>query len=381
MSNSIFDEEIQEVIAVNPESGPEKDQHSEPVALKLAFVGVGAAGGRIVNEFYERGYRRCLAINTCLQDRAGLNEDLEFVNLNIGGSGKNPAVSKDLMSKPQNKVQFMNYFKEILGTEFDFVMVCAGLGGGTGSGGGPELVKALKEYIEINAINAKVGAILSLPQNAEGSRVAANALGAYEAFARLNPAPLLIIDNARVARIRKSTVGSLHKDANKDVVTMLHTLNVLSATPAIQSFDKADFSQLLSSGMVTLGMSGIPNWQEGSDVLSKAIMATYQSATLSDADISHASQAACIILAGTNVLNAFSNEELMNGLEMLRNSSKHASMMLHPGIYENTSARGVDSLRVFVGLGGIKPNMQTLNGLAKIGNVDIPELAKFFGFK
>jgi cell division GTPase FtsZ len=382
MSN-IFEEDIPEVVAEETTSTTTKDELAQPVAKRFAFIGIGAAGGRIADEFYRKGYRRCMAVNTCESDRMGLSDDLEFINLNVGGSGKNPAVSKDLIAQPQNRVQFMSFFADILGQDFDYAFITCGLGGGTGSGGGPELYKILKEYIESNGIKAKIGVILSFPQASEGSRVAANALAAYEEFIKLGPTPLLLIDNSRVAKIRKSTIASLHKDANKDTATLLHTLNVLAATPAIQTLDSADFSQILDSGMITLGMSGISNWKEGSDVLAKAIMSTFQSATLADVDVSNATQGACVVVAGANVLNTFSNDELMRGLDLLRNSSTCPNMLLHPAIYENSSKGAEDSLRVYVALGGLKPNEAVLRQLAKVGNVKDFEsrLANFFGVK
>jgi cell division GTPase FtsZ len=378
----IFAESIPEIEAIEPTTAENTvDQLAQPVSKRFAFVGAGACGGRLVNEFYTKGYRRTLVVNTCEEDRAGLNEDLEFINLDIGGSGKDPSVSKSLASRPEHRVQFLQFFKDILGSDFDYVFVCVGLGGGTGSGVGPEMVKLLREYIDSNGLKAKVGVILSFPQVSEGSRVAKNALTAYEEFMSLGPSPMLLIDNGRVAKIRKSTIASLHTDANRDACNLLHIFNTITRMPAIQTFDSADFGQLLDSGLITFGMAGISNWKAGSDVVAKTIAETYRSATLVDADLSYATQGVCVIVGGSNVLNSFSNDELMGGLDILRNSSKCSDMMLHPGVYENTSPGSEDSLRVYVALGGLKPNADILKQLAKVGNVADFEskLAKFFG--
>jgi len=386
--STIFDEEVPEVKPVEDNSAADTaDELSEPAAKKFAFVGCGAAGGRIVDEFYRKGYRRVIAANTCSQDSKGLSSELAFINLNIGGAGKEPSRARACVQAPANRVHFLQFFEEVLGTDFEYVFVCAGLGGGTGSGMGPEMIKYLREYIDSKGITAKIGCILSLPMAAEGSRVAKNAIYAYAEFLSLGPTPLIIIDNARVAKIHKSSFAKLYSDANRDAANLLHTFNVLAAMPAMQTFDSSDLSQLLNSGMITFGVSGVSDWHDGSDVVAKAVMDTFQSATLAEVDISQATQGVCVVVAGANVLNAFSTDELMGGLNLLRNSSKNKDMLLHPGVYENESKP--DSMRVYVALGGLKPNKTMLTQLASVGNVDMKaeeptiksSLGKFFGME
>ena len=386
---TIFDEDIPEIAVTedSQESASQADSHSEPVAKKFAFVGVGAAGGRIVNEFFLKGYRKAVVMNTCLQDSADLDDNLAFIDMNIkgrniSGCGKDPTVSRALLRDPRQRVELTGHFKEIIGDQADYIFVCAGLGGGTGSGGGPELVSLIKEYLEDTGSTAKVGCILTLPQPQEGSRVAVNALDALVAFKALNPTPMLIIDNGRVGKMRGSTVASLYSDANRDAALMLHSFNELAAKPARQTFDGSDFGQLLNSGMITLGMGGVRDWSKGADVLAKTILSLYQSATLADMDTSTATQGVCVIAAGSNVYKSFSNEELMRGLDMLRNSSRCQTMMLHSGFYEIPDDRAADTLRVYVGLGGLQLNSDILKQLAKTGVVDFEsKLANFFGIK
>jgi len=386
--SDIFDDDVPEMEPVEEETRDDNsDQLAQPVAKKFAFVGCGAAGGRIVDEFYKKGYRRCMAANTCSQDRKGLSDELEFIDLNIGGAGKDPSRARACCLQPANRVQFINFFEEVIGTEADYVFVCAGLGGGTGSGMGPVMIKYLREYIAGKGLKTKIGAILSFPMPQEGSRVAGNALRAYAEFMSLNPSPLILIDNSRVEKIHKSSFAKLYGDANKDACNILHSLNCLAVMPSFQTYDAADFAQLLDSGQITFGVSGVSNWSEGSDAVSKAVMNVYQSATLADVDVSEATQGVLIVVAGENVLNTFSTAELLGGLELLRNSSKTGDMMLHAGVYVNE--KNADSMRIYVALGGLKPKKDILSNLARVGQVDMrreeptikSSLAKFFGFE
>jgi len=144
--------------------------------------------------------------------------------------------------------------------------------------------------------------------------------------------------------------------------------------------------------MITFGRAKVSNWTAGSDIVAKTIMETFQSATLAEVDVSQATQGVCIIVAGKNVLETFSTDELMGGLDLLRNSSQHKDMLLHPAVYENTE--NPDSLTVYVALGGLKPSKAVLDQLAQAGNVDMraeekqlpsgtvinSRLAEFFGF-
>ena len=374
----IFDDDVPVVEAAEEVVTTKQDELSQPVAKKFAFVGCGAAGGRIVDEFYRRGYRRTLVANTCRQDQDGLSDELEYIDLGLNGSGKDPTVSRECITRPRNRIQFLEFFSEILGADFDYVFVCAGLGGGTGSGIGPEMIKLLQEYIASQDISAKIGCILSLPQASEGSVVARNALAAYEEFMKLSPSPMILIDNARAAKRLKSSIASQYKDANKDATTLLHVFNTLAMMPSIQTFDGADFSQLLDSGLITFGVSGVNNWKDGDDIVAKTIMDTFKSATLAEVDVSYATQGVCIVVAGENVLNAFSLDGLIGGLNMLRNTSRCQDMMLHPAVYRND--KKPDALTVYVALGGLKPHENTLKQLAKAGNTTISsKLASFFG--
>ncbi len=106
-------------------------------------------------------------------------------------------------------------------------------------------------------------------------------------------------------------------------------------------------------------------------------METFTSATLADVDYSSASQGACILVAGQKVLDSFSTEELMGGLDLLRQNSKCEDMMLHPAVYKNE--KNPDSLKVYDELGGLKPGEAALRQIAKSGGIDITsKMAEFF---
>jgi len=155
--------------------------------LKLAVIGIGQAGGRIVDlfEYYDLKYGRiygrnipvCMAINTSQSDLMGLKAIPERDRILIGQSyskARGAGASIDLGAEIVK--QELSDNKKILGERgafntqnIDAVLLVAGLGGGTGSGGAPVLAKELKMY------DIPVFALGVLPSDDEGGLMAMNA--------------------------------------------------------------------------------------------------------------------------------------------------------------------------------------------------------------
>lgn len=113
-------------------------------ATNIAVVGVGGAGGNIINDLmnYARGSYQCIAINTDVQ---ALEISRVSQAIHIGteitkgrGAGADPQVGK---SAAEHDIE------KILSTigDAELVFLTGGLGGGTGSGALPVIAQALKE--------------------------------------------------------------------------------------------------------------------------------------------------------------------------------------------------------------------------------------------
>jgi cell division GTPase FtsZ len=357
--------------------GQIEDIFPYPVAKKFGFIGVGACGGRVVDEFYRKGYRRCLVINTTEQDMKDLHEDLTRINMNTGGAGKTPSFARERVLIPENREMIRCTIDECLGRDFDYALVCAGLGGGTGSGAGPEIFRILQQHADSVGLDPKrVGCILSIPQAVEGPRVCENALNAYNDFLTLSPTPCVLIDNAKVMSLRKTSVLTFYSVANREVTTALHACNRFAAMSSIQTFDPSDFAKVLDSGLITFGRSTISNWGAGKKVVANAILDTFKTASLAEVNLKTATQAACIIAAGKNVLEHFEMGDLLEGIDVLSKVSD-SRVMLHPAVYliENSP----DAFNVYTMIGGLTPGKNTLQALAKAARTEVPgSLASFF---
>lgn len=124
--------------------------------MRIFFIGFGQAGGKIVDMFIEqdkklaRGSFRGIAVNTARTDLMGLKHiDLkdriligQTVAKGHGVGTDNAAGAKVTLDEADTIISAIDR----RGThDVDAFMIVAGLGGGTGSGGTPVLVRQLKK--------------------------------------------------------------------------------------------------------------------------------------------------------------------------------------------------------------------------------------------
>lgn len=169
--------------------------------MKLALIGVGQAGGKIVDKFlwYDQetsGNTTCsaVAINTAKADLQGL----EFVPTEqrtlIGQSRvKGHGVGADNELGAEIAEEDIDEISGVLDSvpvhEIDAFLIVAALGGGTGSGASPVIARHLKRiYTE------PVYGLGILPGTSEGGIYTLNAARSFETFVRETD-NLLVFDN------------------------------------------------------------------------------------------------------------------------------------------------------------------------------------------
>ncbi|MCA9222472.1 MAG: hypothetical protein KDA71_19230, partial [Planctomycetales bacterium] len=309
-----------------------EDSFTSPVAFRFGFVGTGQGGGRLAASFYDRGYRRVCAVNTDAADLAGLPDEICKVDLKTGGAGKDPQKGRTAVQHGREKV--FNALTRSIGPQVDYLFVCAGLGGGTGSGSLQSLVQLSQQYLQENRNDPlRVGAIVSLPHPAEGVAVCRNAVLAFNDLLRLSVSPLLIVDNRRIGERIKTGVSGFYPAANEQVSKLLHLFNRLAATHnAIVTFDRADFADVLNSGICVLGASQISHFDSPADI-AEAIQGQLDATVLAEVDTSTASHAACIFMGGPQVMQQTSLDVFDGGFRMLNRMLREDSVV-HRGIYE-----------------------------------------------
>ncbi|ADC65950.1 Tubulin/FtsZ GTPase [Ferroglobus placidus DSM 10642] len=149
--------------------------------MKFFAIGVGQAGGKILDKFVEneklRGSNtlRTLAVNTARTDLMGLKHIPMKDRILIGqttvkghGVGTDNKLGAKVMQEEVETI--LNAIDERGTHEIDAFLIIAGLGGGTGSGGAPVLAKYLSEMY-----SEPVYAVGVLPAQEEGKLYSLNA--------------------------------------------------------------------------------------------------------------------------------------------------------------------------------------------------------------
>ncbi len=169
--------------------------------MKLAMIGFGQAGGKVLDKFLEYDertgsniVRAAVAVNTAKADLMGLKRVPEDQRVLIGqarvkghGVGADNELGAEVAEEDIDEIQ--GAIDGIPVHEVDAFLIIAGMGGGTGSGGAPVLAKHLKRiYTE------PVYGMGILPGSDEGGIYTLNAARSFQTFVR-EVDNLLVFDN------------------------------------------------------------------------------------------------------------------------------------------------------------------------------------------
>jgi cell division GTPase FtsZ len=192
--------------------------------MKLAMIGVGQAGGKILDKFLEYDkrtgsgiVRSAIAVNTAKADLMGLENVPEDNRVLIGqsrvkghGVGADNELGAEIAEEDIDEIQ--GAIDNIPVHEVDAFLLIAALGGGTGSGGAPVLAKHLKRiYTE------PVYGIGVLPGKDEGGIYTLNAARSFQTFVN-EVDNLLVFDNDAWRKSGESIQGG-YDEINEEIVT------------------------------------------------------------------------------------------------------------------------------------------------------------------
>jgi len=191
--------------------------------MKLAMIGFGQAGGKIVDKFLEYDQRTgseivraAVAVNTAKADLMGLEHIPQNQRVLIGqsrvkghGVGADNELGAEIAEEDIGEIQ--GAIDGIPVHEVDAFLVVAGLGGGTGSGGSPVLAKHLKRiYTE------PVYGLGILPGSDEGGIYTLNAARSFQTLVN-EVDNLLVFDNDAWRKTGES-VQSGYDEINDEIV-------------------------------------------------------------------------------------------------------------------------------------------------------------------
>lgn len=335
------------------------DKFPYAVAFHMGFVGLGQGGGRIAETFFKLGYGRVGVINSAHEDLKDIDDAIEKLDMGKGGAGQDMA--KGAAYVKQHEEDIWNLLTRAIGEDPDYLLCCASLGGGTGSGGVSRLIRIARRYMEeIGKPAERVGVIVSLPQAYEGQRTCRNAVQAFKEVAAEAPTPFFIIDNKRIEE--RYRVGALGKFAtcNNQIAKLFHLFNRLAAQRSqLLTFDRADYAALLDSGIIVFGASPIAKYESKADI-AECVRQQLEQTVLAQVDLSRGKKAGCIFLGGESILQQVPMDFFGGGFSSLGRLLADDST-IYRGVYVGNS----NDLRCYTMIAELPPPVERLTELAK----------------
>ena len=270
--------------------------------MRSVLVGVGQAGGKVtaaIKEFdKEMGFgsvRGAMAVNTASADLQELDMPTQLIGRDrVGGHGVGGDNELGAAVMEDNSRQVMAELEPMLGANTESIVVIAGLGGGTGSGGAPVLVRELRQVYDV-----PVYALGILPGRDEGSMYQVNAGRSLKTLADTADATLLIDNDAFRSTGESLTEGF---DAINDAIARRIGL-LLASGEAVEGVGESvvDSSEIINTlrvgGLATIGYASAPAG-EGADV--NVVTSVTRNAVLTGACLPNATTAesALVVVAG-----------------------------------------------------------------------------------
>lgn len=356
MSNEMEFPQLDELVLQEQKADVVED--TKKTAVKMAFVGAGQGGCKVADTFYAQGYKRVLLVNTTAQDMAGLEAPSKLViGGGISGAGKKPEAGKKAAQEAREDV--LRAMKKAFGNDVEHVVVCAGAGGGTGTGSCEVLVEVAKDFMKSIGKDPKVGVLVTMPKKAEGAAVIQNAeklMGTLFGLVDEKAiSPLMVFDNEKILRMfPKASIADFFKIANKNMVGLFNVFNELCAQASpYSSLDVADYKTLLNSGTIVYGMTPLKD-VESDTAIAEAIEKNVKKGLFTDSlKLEGATHAGGILVASKEMLAKIPQSSFDMAFETLGRVLGSKDLVLHSGIYEGPDSLG-STVLLYTLVGGIK---------------------------
>jgi cell division GTPase FtsZ len=289
--------------------------------MKVVLIGVGQAGGKVTQalvEFdHEMGFgaiQGALAVNTATADLQALDIDTMLIGqdrVKGHGVGGDNELGAEVMQAEATEV--MDELDTRLTTEAESIVIVAGLGGGTGSGGAPALARELRRIHDI-----PVYVLGILPGRNEGALYQANAGRSLKTVVRESDAAMLIDNDAW--RTSDETVEEGFENINQQIAQRV--------------------GLLFASGEVVEGVGE-------SVVDSSEVINTLQGGGI--ASLGYASAEASPE-AGENVntITSLTRKGLLTGMSLPNAVDAEAALLVVAGEPERIARKGVERARSWV---------------------------------
>ncbi|MCF7865975.1 cell division protein FtsZ [Candidatus Woesearchaeota archaeon] len=208
----------------------------------IKVVGAGGAGCNMTNWLYMKGIQGAEII-ACNTDQQHLNVVEADKKILIGrdvtrglGAGGYPEKGAEAAQESMSNIK-----ESLKGS--DMVFICAGMGGGTGTGSAPVVAQVARD------MGAIVIGTVTMPFKIERARVDKAEFGLQ--LLRKQSDTVIVIDNNRLVQIAGNLpVQQAFAVANELIATMIKGIVETIAVPSLVNLDYADVKAIMTNGDV-----------------------------------------------------------------------------------------------------------------------------------
>lgn len=277
----------------------------------IKVVGVGGGGSNAVNFMFKQGIAGVNFI-ICNTDQQALACSEVPVKIQLGpsltggrGAGAKPEIGK------QATIESVEEIRKALGSNTQMVFVTAGMGGGTGTGGAPEVARIAKEMGILT-----VG-IVTVPFDFEGRSKRDKAHGGLEDL-RDSVDALIVISNNKLREIYGNlSLTAAFSHADNVLATAARGISEIITKPGVVNVDFEDVKTVMKdSGVAIMGI-GVAS---GEGRAMKAIDAALSSPLLNDNDIYGARGVLLYISSGTKEVTMDEVSEIISYVQQASNN-------------------------------------------------------------
>ncbi|WP_128905701.1 tubulin/FtsZ family protein [Halorubrum amylolyticum] len=272
--------------------------------MKAVLLGVGQAGGKLTTALAEfdvdAGYGAvldALAVNTASADLEPLPLDTVLVGqsrVNGHGVGGDNELGAEVME--EDAVEVLDALAPKVNADAEALFVVAGLGGGTGSGGAPILVRELSRVYDV-----PVYALGILPGRDEGAMYQVNAGRSLKTLVREADATILLDNDAW--RSSGESVEGGYAAINASMAKRVGLL--LAAGESVEGVAESvvDTSEVINTlragGMAAVGFASAPAAADAEENVT-TVMSAIRSAVMTGMSLPNATEAdtALVAIAG-----------------------------------------------------------------------------------
>ncbi len=298
-------------------------EDSQDLKARIKVFGVGGGGGNALNNMIESRLKNVefIAANT---DSQALKTSLAPTRIQLGaevthglGAGADPDVGRKSAEESEDQI------RDCL-TETDMVFVTAGMGGGTGTGGGPVVARIAQE------IGALTVGVVTKPFDFEGKVRMDNAEDGLEELRRCVDT-LIVIPNDRIFSVIKH--GEKASDAFRVVDNVLFSavkgISDLITKPGRINLDFADVKRVMEGkGRALMGTGRA----SGEDRAEEAAQTAISSPLLEDNSIDGATGVLINITAGSDI----GMQEIQSSSSIIRSAVHEEAEIIFGWVEDDT---------------------------------------------